>query len=549
MKFLNENDEFDVEKFRSAVRVLITAMEIIVDNSSYPRDEIAKNSHLFRTLGLGYANLGALIMSRGLPYDSDEGRAYAGAITAIMTGQAYTTSSELAQVMGPFEEYQKNQGPFLKVIQKHRAAAYELNNPTIPQHLNEGAQKVWDEALEEGKKYGYRNAQVSVLAPTGTIAFLMDCDTTGVEPDIALVKYKALVGGGMLKIVNNTVKLALKKLHYTEEQIANIIDYINKNDTIEGAPELKEEHLPVFDCAFKPKNGKRSIHYMGHVNMLSATQPFISGAISKTVNVPENVTIQEIEEIYMAAWKGGLKAISIYRDNSKRTQPLSTQELKAADVKVSEKDLAKFARKAGKPYRRRLPDERRAITHKFSIGGHEGYITVGMYEDNKPGEIFIVMAKEGSAVSGLMDAFATAISMTLQYGVPLKILCRKFAHSRFEPSGITHNPKIPYAKSVMDYIFRWLALKFLPREEQFGINTDEFTDDSDKILDEPDNTTIKTDSNDSSLQPQKKAAESDENKSFVLSVDAPTCHNCGHLMVSNGNCHMCTVCGSTSGCS
>ena len=419
----------------------------------------------------------------------------------------------------------------------------------FPQHLNEGAQKVWDEALEEGKKHGYRNAQVSVLAPTGTIAFLMDCDTTGVEPDIALVKYKALVGGGMLKIVNNTVKLALKKLHYSEEQIKNIIEYINKNDTIEGAPELKEEHLPVFDCAFKPKNGKRSIHYMGHVNMLSATQPFISGAISKTVNVPENVTIQEIEEIYMAAWKGGLKAISIYRDNSKRTQPLSTQELKAADEKVSEKDLAKFARKAGKPYRRRLPDERRAVTHKFSIGGHEGYITVGMYEDGKPGEIFIVMAKEGSAVSGLMDAFATAISMTLQYGVPLKILCRKFAHSRFEPSGITHNPKIPYAKSVMDYIFRWLALKFLPRDEQFGINTDEFTDDIDKVLDEPDDTAIQSDTGESSSQPQKKAAADAKDKSYVISEDAPTCHNCGHLMISNGSCHMCMNCGSNSGCS
>jgi ribonucleoside-diphosphate reductase alpha chain len=538
MKFLNEKDEFDVQKFRSAVRVLITAMEIIVDNSSYPREEIAKNSHLFRTLGLGYANLGALIMSRGLPYDSESGRAYAGAITALMTGQAYITSSELAQVVGPFKEYQKNQKPFLNVIQKHRAAAYNLKNSSIPENLNAEAKKVWDEAIEEGKKYGFRNAQVSVLAPTGTIAFLMDCDTTGVEPDIALVKYKALVGGGVLKIVNNTVEQALKKLNYHDEQIKNIINYINANDTIEGAPELREEHLPVFDCAFKPKNGKRSIHYMGHVNMLSATQPFISGAISKTVNVPENITIKEIEDIYTKAWKGGLKAISIYRDNSKRTQPLSTKELTARDESVDGK-VGKFAKRPGKPYRRRLPDERQAITHKFSIGGHEGYITVGMFEDGSPGEIFIVMAKEGSAVSGLMDAFATAISMTLQYGVPLKVLCRKFAHSRFEPSGISHNPQIPYAKSIMDYIFRWLALKFLTKEEQFGITTQEDINTDDAEADQQD-------------LDKGNSDETSSKKQSSIPVEHPSdepCHQCGHLMVRNGNCHVCRVCGATSGCS
>jgi ribonucleoside-diphosphate reductase alpha chain len=541
MKFLNEKDEFDVQKFRSAVRVLITAMEIIVDNSSYPREEIAKNSHLFRTLGLGYANLGALIMSRGLPYDSESGRAYAGAITALMTGQAYITSSELAQVVGPFEEYQKNQKPFLNVIQKHRAAAYNLKNSSIPENLNAEAKKVWDEAIEEGKKHGFRNAQVSVLAPTGTIAFLMDCDTTGVEPDIALVKYKALVGGGVLKIVNNTVELALRKLKYNEEQIKSIINYINANDTIEGAPELRDEHLPVFDCAFKPKNGKRSIHYMGHVNMLSATQPFISGAISKTVNVPENITIKEIEDIYTKAWKGGLKAISIYRDNSKRTQPLSTKELTAQDESVDGKKVEKFAKRAGKPYRRRLPDERQAITHKFSIGGHEGYITVGMFEDGSPGEIFIVMAKEGSAVSGLMDAFATAISMTLQYGVPLKVLCRKFAHSRFEPSGISHNPQIPYAKSIMDYIFRWLALKFLTKEEQFGITTQEdiSSEDSDNIQND-------SDLNNDDTAKSKKMLNS---KVDIENESGEPCHVCGHLMVRSGNCHVCLECGSTSGCS
>jgi ribonucleoside-diphosphate reductase alpha chain len=368
----------------------------------------------------------------------------------------------------------------------------------------------------------------------------MDCDTTGVEPDIALVKYKALVGGGVLKIVNNTVKIALKKLGYTPEQIINIVKYIDANDTIEGAEDLKEEHLPVFDCAFKPKNGKRSIHYMGHVNMLSATQPFISGAISKTVNVPENITIEEIEDIYLKAWKGGLKAISIYRDNSKRTQPLSTKELTASEEIVDQKKLEKFTRKAGKPYRRRLPDERQAITHKFSIGGHEGYITVGLFEDGTPGEIFIVMAKEGSAVSGLMDAFATAISMTLQYGVPLKVLCRKFAHSRFEPSGITHNPQIPYAKSIMDYIFRWLALKFLMKEEQFGITTQE--DINADISDsEPDDS-----------ETNKATAPTKKSESKLAPVEVPSdepCYQCGHLMVRNGNCHVCRVCGATSGCS
>ena len=544
MKFLNENDAFDVQKFRSAVRVLITAMEIIVDNSSYPREEIAKNSHLFRTLGLGYANLGALIMSRGLPYDSESGRAYAGAITALMTGQAYITSSELAQVVGPFEEYQKNQKPFLNVIQKHRAASYNLKNSSIPENLNAEAKKVWDEALEEGKKHGFRNAQVSVLAPTGTIAFLMDCDTTGVEPDIALVKYKALVGGGVLKIVNNTVKLALKKLKYNDEQIVNIINYINANDTIEGAPELKEEHLPVFDCAFKPKNGKRSIHYMGHVNMLSATQPFISGAISKTVNVPENITTPEIEDIYLKAWRGGLKAISIYRDNSKRTQPLSTKELTAHDEGVDGKKIERFAKRAGKPYRRRLPDERQAITHKFSIGGHEGYITVGMFEDGSPGEIFIVMAKEGSAVSGLMDAFATAISMTLQYGVPLKVLCRKFAHSRFEPSGISHNPQIPYAKSIMDYIFRWLALKFLPKDEQWGITSQEDIPTDDSISDNPQSEHETDEGSKAKKTTESKAIDTkNEEKSGEI------CPMCGHLMNRSGSCHVCPSCGTQNGCS
>lgn len=548
MKFLDENDEFDVEKFRKAVRILITAMEIIVDNSSYPREEITHNSHLFRTLGLGYANLGALIMSRGLPYDSHEGRGYAAAITAVMTGEAYLASSELAQVVGPFEEYEKNSEAMLRVIQKHRSAAYDLKEDLLPEDLFKTACLVWDEAYQQGKEHGYRNAQVSVLAPTGTIAFLMDCDTTGVEPDIALVKYKKLVGGGQLKIVNQTVEKALKKLNYADSDILNIIDYLHNNETIEGAPSLKEEHLPVFDCAFKPINGERTIHHMGHVLMLSATQPFISGAISKTVNVPENISIEEIQNIYLEAWKGGLKAISIYRDNSKRTQPLSTM-------------FDKAVKDHGRPYRRRLPDERRAITHKFSIGGHEGYITAGMYEDGSPGEIFIVMAKEGSAVSGLMDAFATAISMALQYGVPLKVLCNKFTHSRFEPSGFTNNPRIPFAKSIMDYIFRWLALKFLSRDEQLRFMSEEFVEDNEQILQD-----IEQDSGDTvpslSVQINNSETPSDtqtnpiiskpgkqETIVFKPSEDAGYCSECGSLMVRNGNCERCIECGTTSGCS
>ncbi len=543
MKFLNEDDEFDIEAFRKATRVLITAMEIIVDNSSYPREEIAQNSHLFRTLGLGYANLGALLMSRGLPYDSDEGRTYAAAITSIMCGQAYLTSSELAEVMGPFEEFYKNREPMLRVIQKHRTAAYNLDKTNLPEELFKASCQVWDEAYQNGKKHGYRNAQVTVLAPTGTIAFMMDCDTTGVEPDIALVKYKKLVGGGLLKIVNQTVEKALKKLKYPETTIKNIINYIDENDTIEGAPGLKEEHLSIFDCAFKPKNGQRSIHYMGHVKMLAAVQPFISGAISKTVNVPENITVEEIMDIYMSAWKMGVKAIAIYRDNSKRTQPLSTA------IKETVKEY-------GRPYRRRLPDERKAITHKFSIGGHEGYITVGMYEDGSPGEIFIVMAKEGSVVSGLMDSFATAISLALQYGVPLEVLCKKFTHTRFEPSGFTNNPNIPIAKSVTDYIFRWLAMKFLSKEEQRKYISEEFIQEN-NLINQRENENAVPPPIDSDVKPpidkasvQKKTTiERQEQYVFETQADAPNCPECGSIMVRNGSCYKCLECGTTSGCS
>ena len=535
LKFVDKDGKFQIEAFRNAVRVLITAMEIIVDNSSYPRKEITKNSHLFRTLGLGYANLGALLMSEGLPYDSDEGRAYAASITSLLCGQAYLTSAELAGVVGPFEEFEKNRKPMLRVIDKHRRASHKIEDTYVPETLLSAATSVWDEAYQLGEENGYRNAQVTVLAPTGTIAFMMDCDTTGVEPDIALVKYKKLVGGGMLKIVNNTVAPALKKLSYSEKDISSIITYIDENDSIEGAPELKEEHLPVFDCAFKPINGVRSIHYMGHVKMLAATQPFISGAISKTVNVPENITADEIMDTYIRAWRMGIKAVAIYRDNSKRTQPLSTA------IKETVKEY-------GRPYRRRLQDERQAITHKFSIGGHEGYITVGMYEDGSPGEIFIVMAKEGSIVSGLMDSFATAISLALQYGVPLKVLCNKFTHTRFEPSGFTNNPQIPIAKSILDYIFRWFAIKFLPNDEKaYYVNLETLERNGNTGIEVP-SPVLEAEKRASGLN-GSKTIEEHEKMVFQMQADAPNCPDCGAIMYRNGSCYKCNECGTTSGCS
>lgn len=525
MKFRDERGDFDVNAFFHAVRILIIAQDILVHNASYPTDAIDKNSHLFRTLGLGYANLGALLMANGLPYDSDEGRAFAGAITALMTGQAYKTSAEIAGKVGPFPRFKKNKIPMLGVIKKHLSHVQKIEAGPITEKLIPHARQVWDDALKTGAKNGYRNAQVTVLAPTGTIGFMMDCDTTGVEPDIALLKYKSLVGGGTIKLVNSTIPAALEKLGYTTEQRKTIIDYLNEHDTIEGAPALSEAHLPVFDCAFRPQNGKRSISYMGHIKMMAAVQPFISGAISKTVNMPTDSTVEDIKEAYIQAWKLGLKAIAIYRDGAKRTQPLSTGKGK---TKGQEKAVA------AKPYRRRLPDERPSITHKFSIAGHEGYFTVGMFEDGSPGEIFIVMAKEGSIVSGLMDGFATAISMTLQYGVPLKVLVNKFSHTRFEPSGFTTNPDIPIAKSILDYISRWLAIKFLPKEEQ-PINGAE---------------------NETGYSFQEKSAseKNDKNEAYEKHIfqtqsDAPPCFECGAIMVRSGSCYKCLSCGATSGCS
>jgi len=464
MKFRKEDGSFDVEAFRHAVDVLITAQEIIVDNASYPTKAIEKNSYDYRPLGLGYANLGALLMSLGLPYDSEPARAYAAVITAIMTGEAYRQSALIAKEMGPFRGYELNREPMLGVIRKHMSYVDKIDKSLIPEELYESAKKIWSETYELGQKYGYRNSQVTVIAPTGTIGFMMDCDTTGIEPDIALVKYKKLVGGGFLKIVNNTVPLALKKLGYTDKQIEEIVNYIDKNDTIEGAPHLKPEHLPVFDCAFKPAKGKRFIHYMGHVKMMAAVQPFISGAISKTVNMPNDVTVDDVMQLYIDAWKMGLKAIAIYRDGSKGTQPLSTSIDDEKKTSAGEEKKVEF-----KPVRRRLPDERNSITHKFSVAGHEGYITVGMYPDGTPGEIFITMSKEGSTLSGLMDAFATAISLALQYGVPLKVLVDKFSHMRFEPSGFTNNPEIPIAKSIIDYLHRSFTRGNIKRESIYSI--------------------------------------------------------------------------------
>jgi ribonucleoside-diphosphate reductase alpha chain len=535
MKFRREDGEFDAESYKAACRTVLTAQEILVDNASYPTPAIERNSHDFRPLGLGYANLGVLLMDRGLPYDSDGGRAYAAAVTALMHGEAYAQSARLASAMGPFAGYQKNAQPMLRVIDKHRQAAHDIDPSLVPKDLLRSALAVWDEAYALGVQHGYRNSQVTVLAPTGTIGFMMDCDTTGIEPDIALVKYKKLVGGGVMKIVNQSVPGVLKKLGYSGGQIEDIVRYVDEKEMIEGAPHLKDEHLAIFDCAFPPRDGKRSIQYMGHIKMMSAVQPFLSGAISKTVNMPSDATPEEISNAYLESWRRGLKAVAVYRDGCKRSQPLSTSKDESREAPAAAAPTVVEMR----PPRRKLADERRSITHKFSIAGHEGYITVGMYEDGKPGEIFLVMAKEGSTISGLMDAFATSISMSLQYGVPLETLVEKFSHVRFEPSGFTKNPEIPYAKSITDYIFRWLASKFLSQESQAAMG-------------------VQTVENGVRTQSASKPAPASNPGSgpaagpaaaFRGQADAPSCHYCGSIMTRNGACYRCSNCGSTSGCS
>jgi ribonucleoside-diphosphate reductase alpha chain len=556
MKFVKDDGELDVAAFKSACRTLITAQEIIVPNASYPTKPIEKNSKDYRPLGLGYANLGALLMSRGLPYDSDEGRAYAAAITAVMTGEAYAQSAKIARDHGgPFEGYAKNSEPFLRVMRKHRDSVAEINASVIPTDLFAGAEQAWDEAVELGEDFGYRNAQATVLAPTGTIGFMMDCDTTGVEPDIALVKYKKLVGGGLMKIVNTTVPIALEKLGYTQPEVDAIIHHIDEQETIEGAPFLKSEHLPVFDCAFKPARGERSIQYMGHIRMMGATQPFISGAISKTVNVPREATVEDIEHAYMESWRLGAKAISIYRDGSKRTQPLNTSKAGVGDTRNAggsfgegiHETVKEAVRVVERPTRRKLGDERQSITHKFDIAGHEGYITVGLYEDGTPGEIFLTMAKEGSTISGFADAFAQAVSYALQYGVPLPVLVDKFSHARFEPSGMTKNPEVRFAKSIVDYIFRWLATKFLSTDAQFraGVNMPERRDEDRGALHKTTAPQAKQ-----APSPVKPKAESNVMEFAVIQnqEDAPPCTTCGSIMIRSGACYKCGNCGTTSGC-
>jgi ribonucleoside-diphosphate reductase alpha chain len=554
LKFLGSNGQFDTDGFRHAVDVTITAQEILVDNASYPTEKIARNSHDYRPLGLGYANLGALLMSLALPYDSDGGRDFCGAITALMTGEAYAQSARVAERMGPFGGYLRNREAMLDVIRMHRDSLRPIKEENVQPSLLRAARESWDTALELGDKFGYKNSQVSVLAPTGTIGFMMDCDTTGIEPDLALVKQKRLVGGGVIKIVNNTVPQALMRLGYPPEQVAQIVDYIDAEGKIEGAPGLKPEHLPVFDCSLAPMGGGRSISWRGHLCMMAAAQPFLSGAISKTINMPEESTVEDIMEAYIESWKLGLKAVAIYRDNSKRSQPLSAAGKKEGEKAAVAEPVAKASTVSeaqtpeqqelfvAQARRRKLPNERTSITHKFSIGGHEGYLTVGKYEEGGPGEIFIKMAKEGSTLSGIMDAFALSVSIALQYGVPLRALVDKFVNSRFEPSGYTGNPEIRYAKSIVDYIGRWLGGKFISRDYL----------DSDVAAEEEISpvAAVSTVPKASAAAPVRSASEPDPSTRPRAAIDdAPSCSECGMLMTPNGSCYKCSNCGSTSGCS
>jgi len=588
-KFQRPEGNFDVDRFRAAASVFITAQEILVDHASYPTPDIAKNSHLYRPLGLGYANLGSLLMSMGIPYDSDAGRGIAGSLTALLTGQGYLTSSRIASYLGPFAGYKENAEPMLRVMRMHRDAVDRIDS-TCPDYLRAAAGKVWDECVDSGRQHGYRNAQATVLAPTGTIAFMMDCDTTGIEPDIALVKYKQLAGGGMMKIANRTVPVALKTLGYDSAEVERLVKYIEEHETIENCPDLKSEHVAVFDCAFKAANGTRTIHWKAHVKMMAAAQPFLSGAISKTVNMPKESTVDDIEQAYFEGWRLGLKALAIYRDGSKQSQPLST---------TKEGDRKKGA--DGRPARRRLPATRHSLTHKFSVGGHEGYITVGLFEDGTPGELFISMAKEGSTIGGLMDVIGTETSMGLQYGVPLEVLVEKFSHSRFEPSGWTPNPDIPVAKSVVDYIFRWLGIQFLPGFREANTPRRETSTEGGEDSAEshhmaevvvkalPATSAPHVNGNGSSTNGSGKTSSSNgklpaaiaqriaspqlalasasypsghsssghslestanRNQQFArFQSDAPACSGCGAITVRNGNCYLCHNCGTSHGCS
>lgn len=585
IKFRKEDGTFDIDRFKKAARLFIIAQEILVDNGSYPDERITTNSHLFRPLGLGFANLGSLVMSLAMPYDSDQARTLAGAISAIMTAAAYTTSAEIASIKGPFTEFAKNKDNMMKVIGMHREHAKSLPETHCADYMLNAAKDTWEEAFDMGSKYGFRNAQTTVLAPTGTIGFFMDCDTTGIEPDIALVKYKLLAGGGMLKLVNHTVPMALDKLGYSADEIKEICDHINDAETIEAAGKINPDHLDIFDCAFKPRNGKRFIHYDAHLKMMAAVQPFISGAISKTINMPHETTTEEIVNAYVEGWKLGLKAIAIYRDGSKMLQPVSTK--KHEDKKVKQQ---KAVPDGSKPFRKRLPDTRQSLTHKFSVAGHEGYLTVGLHENGQPGELFITMAKEGSTVGGLMDVVGTCTSMSLQYGVPLVTLVDKFRHARFEPAGMTSNKDIPFAKSIIDYIFCWLGCQFLPGYAERNIPNRQAT-----VKDNKNTTTakqlvektkdlaqkiaeVKATSKDHSPSHSSAASTgeltglADRMSTLVGSVvsqdgadkqtmqqfnaqfqhfqdDAPACDVCGSITVRNGTCYKCFNCGNSMGCS
>ena len=607
MKFQKDDGSFDIDSFKRAIRLFIIAQEIFVDNGSYPDKVIAVNSHLFRPLGLGFANLGSLMMSLALPYDSDQARAIASAISAVMTGTAYVASAEMAEMKGPFEQFSNNRDAMLKVINMHRKHAYDIPESHCPDYLRNAAKDAWDQALDDGSKVGFRNAQTTVLAPTGTIGFMMDCDTTGIEPDIALVKYKLLAGGGMFKLVNKTVPIALERLGYSADEVKSICEYIDENETIEGAKELNPDHLPVFDCAFKPRNGKRCINYMAHLKMMASVQPFISGAISKTINMPNESTTEDITVAYIEGWKLGLKAIAIYRDGSKKLQPVSTQKHKDAKAKA-----AAEASPPARPFRRRLPDTRHSITHKFSVAAHKGYLTVGLYEDGQPGELFITMAKEGSTVGGLMDVIGTCTSMALQYGVPLITLVDKFRHARFEPSGMTSNREIPFAKSLIDYIFCWLGCQFIPgyadkntpnRTAMAGLPENKNTTTAREVVEKTKDlarkiaevkagtkikaeavapekpflsasmmgtkqpsltpTNISTDpanrigalvgsaiaDTSGSLQSEAKLLQQFNDQFAHFPDDAPACDICGSITVRNGMCYKCFNCGNSMGCS
>lgn len=574
MKFVSPSGSFDVERFRSAARLFFVAQEILVDHASYPTEPIARNSHRYRPLGLGYSNLGSLLMTEGLPYDSAAARGLCGSLTALLHGEANRTSAELASVVGPFDRYTANEKPMLNVMQMHREACDRIDDQGPPE-LKQAAKELWEDVLQLGEKYGFRNAQATVLAPTGTISFMMDCDTTGIEPDIALVKYKQLAGGGMLKIVNQTVRKGLEKLGYEEAQIENILHYIDENDTIEGAPDLEVEHLPVFDCAFQAANGVRSIPWKAHITMMAAAQPFLSGAISKTVNMPNDTTPEDIANAYFWGWELGLKAIAIYRDGSKQSQPLNTKSEDGPDQTAAADVVTETIEKiVYKPRRERLPDTRQSVTHKFTIAGHEGYLCVGLYPDGRPGEIFITMAKEGSTIGGIMDSFGTALSIALQYGVPLEVLVNKFSHTRFEPMGHTSNRDIRIAKSVVDYIARWLGLTFMSGHDAIPSKPDETNRGNDIEVFSPPNTVIDGLKKDAgaavavaeraallaSLEDETKSngakgeanplPNSGQSSQFArFQGDAPTCDNCGNITVRNGNCYLCHNCGNSMGCS